>query len=364
MEHRENIATDPDRRYRKGRGTVSNAVGRFEPQTREVFDDGWDAVEEELPKLRTELGIDSAKTIIARNKSPDIPFDRSINPYRGCEHGCVYCFARPTHAYYGLSAGLDFETKLFHKPDAASLLRKELSKPGYKPAVMALGTNTDPYQPVDRTVGLTREILQVLADFNHPLSIVTKSANVLRDIDILAPMAERGLASVYLSVTTLDPHLANKLEPRASTPSKRLKAIQTLAEAGIPTGAMTAPIIPAITDWEIERLIEAAAENGADRAGYVLLRLPLEIKSLVEEWLETHAPDKKERVLSLVRQTRKGKAYDSTWGKRLTGEGPYAEMIRNRFRLACKKHGLNRETFSHDTLQFAVPGRAEQLALL
>ncbi|MEQ9489284.1 MAG: PA0069 family radical SAM protein [Alphaproteobacteria bacterium] len=364
MEHRANIANDPDRQYRKGRGTVSNAVGRFEPQARVAFDDGWGAVEEEPPKLRTELGIDSAKTIIARNKSPDIPFDRSINPYRGCEHGCVYCFARPTHAYFGLSAGLDFETRLFYKPDAAALLRKELSKPGYAPAVMALGTNTDPYQPVDRSVGLTRDILQVLSDFNHPLSIVTKSDNVLRDIDILAPMAEMGLASVYLSVTTLDAHLANKLEPRASTPFKRLAAVRTLTEAGIPAGVMTAPIIPAITDWEIERLIEAAADHGAVRAGYVLLRLPLEIKNLVEEWLDTHAPDKKDRVLSLVRQTRKGKAYDSTWGKRLTGEGPYAEMIRNRFRLACKKHGLNRETFAHDCTLFSVPGRAEQLALL
>lgn len=364
MEHTENIPGDPDRRYHKGRGSVSNEVGRFEPQTRSAFDDGWGSVEEELPKLRTVLGIDSAKTIIARNKSPDIPFDRSINPYRGCEHGCVYCFARPTHAYYGLSAGLDFETKLFHKPDAAALLRKELSKPGYKPAVMALGTNTDPYQPVDRTVGLTREIIQVLSDFNHPLSIVTKSDNVIRDIDILAPMAEKGLASVYLSVTTLDHHLANKLEPRASTPLKRLKAVKTLTEAGIPAGVMTAPIIPVITDWEIERLIEASAEHGAERAGYVLLRLPLEIKGLVEDWLDTHAPDKKDHVLSLVRQTRKGKTYDSTWGKRLTGEGPYAEMIRNRFKLACKKHGLNRDAFAHDVSLFAVPGRAEQLALL
>jgi DNA repair photolyase len=356
----------PDRAV-KGRGAVSNRAGRYEPALYERVDDGWQHAEgedEAPPPARTTLTRDTTKTIIARNTSPDIGFDRSINPYRGCEHGCVYCFARPTHAWLGLSPGLDFETKLLFKPDAAKLLDAELRRPGYRPAVMAIGTNTEPYQPVERELKITRSILEVLSAFNHPVGIVSKSTLVTRDIDILAPMAAKNLARVHISVTTLDPKLASKLEPRAPTPWRRLGAVKALAEAGIPVGVMVAPIIPTLTDSEIERILEQAAAHGAESAGYVLLRLPLEIKELFAEWLEAHAPAKAERVLSLVRQTRDGALYDPRWGKRQTGTGPYAELIGKRFQLAVRRFGLNREKRSFDLSRFRPPAKAgDQLAL-
>ena len=357
----------PDRPV-KGRGAVSNRAGRFEPRESVAADDGWDAVEDpDFPpaKLRTTLGVDAARSVITRNQSPDVPFDRSINPYRGCEHGCVYCFARPTHAYYGLSPGQDFESKLFWKPDAPALLAKELSKKSYKPAPIAIGTNTDPYQPVERETQAMRRILEVLAAFNHPVTIVTKSALILRDLDILGPMAERRLVHATLSVTTLDRRLANAMEPRASTPARRLQAIRGLSAAGVPTGVLVAPIIPGLTCHESEAILKAAAEAGAGSAGYVMLRLPLEIADLFEEWLETHAPDRKARVLNHVREMRGGKLYDSAWGERMKGAGPYAETIRQRFRLARRRFGLDKRNLSLDCSRFERPPMAgDQMALL
>lgn len=367
MEHKVNI-NEITKGPVKGRGSITNRSGRYETHERVLSDDGWGVHEEHddnpPPKLRTTLGIDTARTVIARNTSPDIPFDRSINPYRGCEHGCVYCFARPTHAYYGLSPGLDFETKLFHKPDAARALRKELSKPGYTPKPIALGTNTDPYQPIERTAKVTRQILEVLAEFNHPFTIVTKGSLIERDMDIIGHMAGNQMAAVWISVTTLDRKLANKLEPRASTPIKRLRTISALKKAGIPVGTLMAPMIPALNDWEIERVLAAVADAGAENAGYVLLRLPLEIKDLFTEWLETHVPDRASRVLSLVSQTRGGRLYKAEWGKRMRGEGPVADLISNRFKLAVKKNGLNGPRPNLDLTKFRVPGRAEQMSLL
>ncbi|MGD9537581.1 MAG: PA0069 family radical SAM protein [Alphaproteobacteria bacterium] len=343
------------RTVRKGRGAASNRVGRYERHTTEAVDDGWGGLDEELPPLRTEVRPDTSRSIIAWNESPDIGFDRSINPYRGCEHGCVYCYARPTHAYLGLSPGQDFETKLFAKHDAARLLKAELAKPRYQCRLIALGTNTDPYQPTERKLGITRSVLEVLAACDHPVGIVTKSALVTRDIDILAPMAAKRLAMVFISVTTLDAALANKLEPRASTPKRRLEAIRTLNEAGVPCGVMAAPCIPGLTDAEMERILEAAAEAGARWAGYTALRLPLEIKGLFEEWLAAHAPAKAKRVLSLIRDMRGGALYQSEFGTRMTGTGPYADLLRRRFELACAKLGLNRERLRLDTAQFKPP---------
>ena len=350
---------------KKGRGARSNASGRFEAERREAFDDGWDHPEDDdLPPLRTTVMADSSRSIIARNDSPDVPFDRSINPYRGCEHGCVYCFARPTHTYLGFSAGLDFETKIVAKHRAAELLRKELAKPGYKPETLAMGTNTDPYQPVERKLKITRQVLEVLAETNHPVTIVTKSNLVLRDLDILAPMAAKGLARVCLSITTLDRKLARNLEPRASTPGKRLAAIRALSEAGVPAGVMTAPLIPALNDHELEAILEEARDAGAGAASYVLLRLPLEIAGLFEEWLEAHVPDRKERVLKLVRETRGGKTYDSSWGKRMKGEGVYARMLAERFAAACRKYGFNRASWPLDSSAFLRPSaERNQLSL-
>jgi DNA repair photolyase len=343
---------------RKGRGAVSNRPGRYEPGERPVEDDGWGsalAAREEAPAPDTSVQPDKSKTIIAWNESPDVGFDRSINPYRGCEHGCIYCFARPTHAYLGLSPGLDFETRLFAKHDAAALLARELAKPGYKPAPIGLGTNTDPYQPVERRYAVTRQVLEVLDRFNHPVTIVTKSALILRDLDILSRMAQRGLAEATLSVTTLDPELARKLEPRAPTPLRRLAAIEGLAQAGIPTGVLAAPMIPALNDPEMEAILAAAAKAGATHAGYVLLRLPLEIKDLFREWLEAHVPAKAEHVLALVRETRGGKLNQSGFGQRMRGQGPYADLLRQRFRLACRKLGLNRRFASLRTDLFRIP---------
>ncbi len=356
------ISIDP--RRLRGRGALSNDAGRFEPHSRVLLDDGWSS-DEALPSLKTQVLRDASRTIITRNKSPDISFDRSINPYKGCEHGCVYCFARPTHAWLGLSPGADFETRIFAKPNAAELLEQELSAPGYVPKVIAMGTNTDPYQPIERDMRITRAILEVLLKFRHPVGIVTKSALVLRDLDILAPMAEMGLAKVALSVTTLDRTLARTMEPRATTPRRRLDAIRTLRAASVPAGVMFAPVIPALNDDEMESVLGAAAEAGAQSAGYVLLRLPLEIKDLFREWLTANEPGRAGHVMSLIRQMRGGKDYDSQWHTRMKGTGAYAEMIAQRFHLAVKRLGLNREHIPLVLNRFKRPLRlGEQLALL
>jgi DNA repair photolyase len=353
-----------DAERRRGRGAGVNPSGRFEPVSRHVFDDGWDTIEE-LPPFKTEVQVEKPRTIITRNESPDISFDRSINPYRGCEHGCVYCFARPTHAYMGLSPGLDFESKLFAKPDAARLLERELAKEGYQPKIIAIGTNTDPYQPIEKKWRIMREVLEVLEAYNHPVGIVTKSALVARDIDILSRMAEKGLAKVALSVTTLDRTLARTMEPRAATPPKRLETIRILAEAGIPASVMVAPIIPGLNDQEIERILDSARAAGAREAGYVILRLPLEVSPIFKDWLLRHYPDRYRHVLSLVRSMRGGKDYDAEWGKRMKGNGPYAWQIGRRFELAARKYGFNLERRRLRTDLFKAPkGAGEQLMLL
>jgi DNA repair photolyase len=357
------LGTAVDRERRRGRGTLSNASGRYEPLARIAFDDGWRSIED-LPPFKTTVTVDSTRKIITRNESPDISFDRSINPYRGCEHGCVYCFARPTHAYLGLSPGLDFESHLFVKPDAAQLLEKELSATNYEPRTIAIGTNTDPYQPIERKYEVMRQILEVLERAGHPVGIVTKSALVLRDIEILSRMAERNLAKVALSVTTLDPKLARTMEPRAATPARRLETLRRLSAAGIPTTVMVAPIIPAVNDSEMERILEAAATAGVQSAGYVLLRLPLEVRDLFREWLQATFPDRVEHVFKLIRDMRGGKDYDSTWGKRQTGSGPYAWMLGRRFEIACEKLGLNKTKRPLTTEHFEPPiKRAKQLDL-
>ncbi len=325
---------------RRGRGARSNHAGRFEAESRKDFDDGWEGLGD-LDVFKTEVQEETARTIITRNDSPDISFDRSINAYRGCEHGCVYCYARPTHCYLGHSAGLDFETKLYAKTNAAKLLEQELAHPHYEPKVIALGTNTDPYQPIEREYGITRSILEVLERTSHPVGIVTKSALVVRDIDILERMAARGLAKVALSVTTVDRRLARAMEPRAATPQKRLEAIGKLSDAGIPVGVMVAPIIPGLNDHEIESILEAAYAAGAREAGYVLLRLPLELKEIFREWLATEFPDRAQRVLSLLQSMHGGKDYVADFGLRQRGRGPYADQIAKRFRLALKRLGLN-----------------------
>jgi DNA repair photolyase len=357
------LRIDIDRR--RGRGAGLNPSGRFEQQEREVLDDGWQTIET-LEPFKTEVQVEKPRAIITRNESPDIPFDRSINPYRGCEHGCVYCFARPTHAYMGLSPGLDFESKLFAKPDAAKLLERELSKPGYKPKAIAIGTNTDPYQPIEKEWRIMRQILEVLNAANHPVSIVTKSALVMRDIDILAKMAERGLARVGISVTTLDRRLARLMEPRASTPSRRLEAIRALSETGITTAVMAAPMIPALNDHELERILDSGVAAGAKEASYVLLRLPLEVSPLFRDWLLRNYPDRYRHVMSLIRSMRGGKDYDSEFGKRMKGEGPYAWQISRRFELAAKKLGIRRTRSMPLNTELFVPpsGAGVQLSLL
>ncbi len=348
---------------RRGRGAQTNITGRFEPRQSITFDDGWQSLEE-LPPFATEVGIDAARKVITRNTSPDIPFDRSINPYRGCEHGCIYCFARPTHAYLGLSPGLDFESKLFMKPDAPELLERELSARNYTPRTIAIGTNTDPYQPIERRYQIMRRILEVLERAGHPVGIVTKSNLVTRDIDILSRMASRKLVRVGISVTSLDPKLSRIMEPRAPTPGLRLDALRELAAAGIPTTVMVAPVIPAINDTEIERILDAAAASGVEAAGYVLLRLPLEVRDLFREWLQSNFPDRERHVFALIRQTRGGKDYDATFGKRMTGGGPYAWMIRKRFETTCSRLGLNVHKTPLTTEHFKPPrSRSEQLSL-
>jgi DNA repair photolyase len=356
------VRIDEDRR--RGRGAGVNPSGRFEPLTRHVFDDGWETLEE-LPPFKTEVQVEKPRTIITRNTSPDISFDRSINPYRGCEHGCVYCFARPTHSYMGLSPGLDFESKLFAKPDAARLLERELSKPGYEPRTIAIGTNTDPYQPIEKKWRIMREILEVLETHGHPVGIVTKSALVMRDADILSRMAERGLAKVALSVTTLDRRLARTMEPRAATPTRRLEAMRSLSEAGIPVSVMIGPVIPGLNDSEIERILESAHAVGAREAGYVILRLPLEVSPIFKDWLLRHYPDRYRHVMSLIRSMRGGKDYDSEWGKRMKGAGPYAWQIGRRFEIAARRIGLNKDRRKLRTDLFSRgKGDGEQLTLL
>lgn len=332
---------------RKGRGAVSNHSGRFEATQAARIDDGWgtaDALSAE--KLRTTVVDEHPKTIIAKNASPDVPFDRSINPYRGCEHGCVYCFARPTHAYHGLSPGLDFETRLFAKPDAALLLERELMNKRYRPATLQLGANTDPYQPIERDRKITRRVLQVLARFKHPVGITTKSDLVTRDIDILSPMAADGLAAVAISITTLDAKLARTMEPRCPTPAKRLEAIERLTAAEIPVAVMTAPMIPGLNDHEIEEILAEARLRGAIAANYILLRLPREIEGLFQEWLAAHAPDRATKVMKLIRETRGGKAYDSDFSQRMTGTGVYAQMLKKRFKLALQRSGYHHNAAS------------------
>jgi len=349
---------------RRGRGARSNDGGRFEPTAREAVDDGWNSLDE-LEPFTTKVQVETARTIISTNTSPDLGFDQSINPYRGCEHGCSYCYARPTHAYLGLSPGLDFESQLFVKPNAAELLEHELAKSSYRPKVIALGTNTDPYQPIERQWRVTRSVLEVLARARHPVGIVTKSALILRDLDILAPMARDGLVKVALSVTTLDRATARKMEPRASTPGRRIGAISALAAAGIPVSVLVAPIVPAINDSEVEKILETAKAAGASEAGYVLLRMPLEIKALFREWLATEYPDRAARVISILRQMRGGKDYDARWFERQKGSGPYADQIRARFKLTLRRLQLNERRLTLRSDLFVRPvSKGGQLALL
>jgi DNA repair photolyase len=326
----------------RGRGAKSNRSGRYEPQTREDFDDGWTAEDAEPPRIDTTLTPERARTIITRNDSPDVGFDRSINPYRGCEHGCIYCYARPAHAYMGLSPGVDFETRLFFKAEAARLLEKEITAPRYAPRHIHIGGNTDPYQPAERTLKVTRSVLEVLARYDHPFSIITKSALIARDADIIGPMGARGLARAFVSVTTLDRKLARAMEPRASAPDRRLAAIRALTDAGAPVGVGFAPVIPGLNDHELEAVLAAAARAGAVSAMYVTLRLPLEIKDLFREWLEAERPDRARKVMSLIRQMRRGRDYDPDWGVRMRGEGPIADLIAARFARAVAAHGLDR----------------------
>lgn len=386
---------------RKGRGATFNPEGRFETQTRSEFDDGWTAAEDPLPRLDTTLIPETARTIITRNDSPDISFSQSINPYRGCEHGCIYCYARPAHAYVNLSPGLDFETKIFFKPNAAELLEHELRKPGYHCQSIALGTNTDPYQPAERKLKIMRGLLEVMQRYRQPLSIVSKGAALIeRDLDILSEMGLANLAMVAISITSLNDDIKRTLEPRAAAPASRLRMIRKLSDAGVPVMVMVAPIIPFITDAEMERILEAAQQAGALAAGYVMLRLPWEVKDLFQDWLQTHYPQKAQHVMSLMRQLHGGEAlrttaepitdpengnpetmpeaasvqpspyrkneyYSAQWGLRQRGSGPYADLIEQRFRLACKKFSLNRwHALKLDTTQFRLPPAAgDQLGL-
>lgn len=344
---------------RRGRGSTINPTGRFEALARDVFDDGWDTIDE-LPPFETSVQSEKAKTIITRNESPDLPFDRSINPYRGCEHGCTYCYARPTHAHMGHSAGLDFETRLYAKPNAAELLKRELGRKNYQVKPLAMGTNTDPYQPIERDWAITRSILEVLSAANHPVTIVTKSALIRRDIDILSPMAAKGLVSVTLSLTTLDRRLSRAMEPRTSAPGLRLKAIRELTDAGIPTSVLVAPVIPALNDHEIERILDSAKNAGAASANHILLRLPLEVSPLFREWLLRHYPDRYRHVMNLLRSMRGGKDYDPEYGKRMAGTGPYAWQIKRRFDIARNRLGLAKRELNLDCSQFCAPKSGEE----
>lgn len=338
---RSEAAEAAERFEHRGRGAISNPSGRFEHQAHALFDDGWSTTEDDAAPLETLLSDDRARTIITFNNSPDTSFDRTVNPYRGCEHGCIYCFARPTHAWAGLSAGLDFESRLFRKANAPELLLRELSRPSYSPKPIALGMNTDAYQPVEREQRLTRRLLEILSAHDHPVSLLTKSALIQRDIDILAPMAQKGIVRVGVSITTLDRKLARKMEPRAATPERRLETVRALSQAGIPVLVMTAPVIPGLNDHEIEALLKAAADHGAAGAGYVVLRLPYEIKDLFHEWLAQHVPDRAARVINLIREMRGGKDYDADWFRRGRGRGPMADLISQRFQKAAARNGLS-----------------------
>ena len=342
---------------RRGRGATINPDSRFEMETRDFIYDGWTNPEDEGRNLKTSVTMERPKSIISKNMSPDLPFDRSVNAYRGCEHGCVYCYARPTHAYMNLSPGLDFESKLFAKPNAAELLAEEISRPSYVCRPIALGTNTDPYQPIERDLHITREIIEVLAAARHPFTITTKSDMVLRDLDFLAPLARDNLVSVGVSVTSLDNQLSRTMEPRASAPQKRLRAIQELSKAGVRTLVQVSPIIPALNDQELEQIMEQAKEKGAASAIYLLLRLPREVASLFETWLAENYHDRASRVLKLVRSTRGGKDYDANFGTRMVGTGPYAALINKRFVLACRKLGFSASKYDLATDLFLKPGR-------
>ena len=348
----------------RGRGALSNTGGRYESTGIEAFDDGWDNPHDDS-RPKTRVQADATRSVLVYNTSPDLPFDRSINPYRGCEHGCIYCFARPTHAYLGLSPGIDFETRLFRKPDAAKILDRELRKPGYQCKPLALGVNTDAYQPIERQEKTTRSVLEVLKAFRHPVSIISKSALIERDIDILTDLAAENLVSVCISVTTLDKDIARTLEPRAAAPHRRLQTIQRLSDAGIPVTTLVAPVIPVLTDPELDAIVSAVANAGASNAEYILLRLPLEISDLFQEWLQAHFPLKAEHVMTRVRDTRAGKNYDSRFGERMSGTGEFARMIAQRFALACRKNGLRRRELDLNCSAFNAPARSgDQLSLL
>jgi DNA repair photolyase len=367
----ESFAAPPDRMRRaaegmveRGRGATFNPANRFRGETRETTDDGWQPLlpeemvasgEVELPPLQTIVALQRARTIIARNDSPDIPFTQSINPYQGCEHGCVYCYARPSHAYLDLSPGLDFETRLFAKPDAAALLRAELAKPGYVCDSIALGTNTDPYQPIEREYKITRQILEVLAEHEHPFSVVTKSALVERDLDLIAPMAAKNMARVYISITSLDRDIARTLEPRAAAPHRRLQAVRALSDAGVPVGVMVAPVIPGLTDKDLEAILDAAVANGARYAGWIMLRLPREVAPLFRDWLEAHHPLRAAHVMSLVQHVRGGRDYDAAFGTRMRGTGTFATLIEKRFELAVRRLKLARDRTPLDHSRFRPP---------
>lgn len=347
----------------RGHGALSNPAGRFERRRAEAVDDGW-FQETEPERLPLELMPDRARKVISSNDSPDIPFEQSINPYRGCSTACAYCYARPSHAYMGLSPGLDFETKLFYKQDAGRLLERELARPGYLCKPITLGSNTDPYQPVERRLRITREILEVLVRCRHPLTIITKGVLVLRDLDLLGALARDNLVQVGVSITTLDAELKRLLEPQAASPAARLRMVRELAAAGIPTGVLVAPVIPALTDHEMEHIVQAAAEAGAGWASYVLLRLPYEVRTLFREWLEAHYPDRAAHVLSLIRQMRQGRENDPRFGTRMRGEGPLAELLRRRFRAACRRSGLSTARDAPlDVSLFQPPHARDQLSL-
>ena len=347
----------------KGRGATLQIEGRFESVTRERSDDGWGSADEALPPFRTTVTVEQAKSVIQRHDSPDLPFEQSLNAYRGCEHGCIYCYARPSHAYMNLSPGLDFETKLFAKSDAAKLLRAELAKPSYRCSPIALGSNTDPYQPIEREWKITRQLLEVLAGCGHPLSIVTKSALIERDLDLLAQLARDDLVQVFISVTTLDAELARRMEPRASSPRRRLHAMARLNEAGVPCGVMVAPVIPFLTDAELESVLQAAHKHGAHTAGYTLLRLPYELKELFKDWLATHYPLKAQHVMSRLREMRGGRENDPEFGSRFRGNGLFAELLAQRFRVACERLGFNRASVALEVDRFKPPALNGQMNL-
>jgi len=352
-----------DSTRRRGRGAAANPSGRFERLQTESFQDGWE-IEEELPPLKTEVAIDATRSVLTRNSSPDVPFDRSVNPYRGCEHGCVYCYARPSHAQLGLSPGLDFETRLTAKPEAPRLLEAALRKPGYRAAPIAIGTNTDPYQPIEKRWRVMRGVLEVLRDYRHPVMITTKGSLVTRDLDILGGMARDGLAHVQVSVTTLDPHLSRAMEPRAAAPGRRLEMIRDLAGAGVPVGVNLAPVIPALNDHEIEAILSAAAKAGATRAGYITLRLPLEVSPLFRDWLARAFPNRAARVLRRVRELHGGRDYDPEIGRRMKGEGVHASLIARRFEAGCRRFGLSAGGRGLRTDLFRLPPRpGDQLSL-